>query len=158
MYVVGVGNNDDPSRKRRERTQVLHGCRQLVSWDVRLSPGTSATPTVSCQQVMLGTLMELPVNSRRKEGMTSSQYGPYVQGDTRATMGGTKGRNTARWSQSIKAILSSDWGLQLAPMKLESLVIVGQPHHGEYVLGACTHRPSHQPSGGRSKSSRFRGA
>ncbi len=98
MYVVGVGNNDDPSRERRERTQVLHGCRQLVSWDVRLSPVTSATLTVSCHQVMLGTLTELPVNGRRKEGMTSSQYGPYVQGDTRATMGGTKGRNTARWS------------------------------------------------------------
>ncbi len=135
-----------------------HGCRQLVSWDVRLSPGTSATPTVSCQQVMLGTLMELPVNSRRKEWMTSSQYGPYVQGDTRATMGGTKGRQPARGSQSQKTILSSDWGLQPDPMKSESLVIVGQPHHGEYVLGACTHRPSHQPSGGRSKSSRFRGA
>ena len=107
---------------------MLHGCRQLVSWDVRLSPGTSATPTVSCQQVMLGTLMELPVNSRRKEGMTSSQYGPYVQGDTRATMGGTKGRQPARGSQSQKTILSSDWGLQPDPMKAESLVIAYQ--HG----------------------------
>ena len=25
--------------------QVLHGCRQLVLWDVGLSPATSATPT-----------------------------------------------------------------------------------------------------------------
>ncbi len=96
MYVVGAGNSDNLSRKRRERTQVLHGCRQLVSWDVRLSPVTSATPTVSCQHVMVGTLTELPVNSRRKEGTTSSQYGPYVQGDTRATMGDTEGRETAR--------------------------------------------------------------
>lgn len=31
-------------------------------------------------------------------------------------------------------------------MKLESLVIVGQQYHGEYVLGPCTHRPSHHPS------------
>lgn len=57
---------------------------------------------------MLGTLGELPVNSRRKEGMTSSQHGPYVLGDTRATMGGTKGREPARGSQSQKAALSSD--------------------------------------------------
>ncbi len=29
---------------------------------------------------------------------------PYVQGDTRATMAATEGRNTARWSQSLKAV------------------------------------------------------
>lgn len=42
----------------------------------------------------------------------------------------------------IKVSLSSDWGLQLDPMKLESLVIVNQLCHGEYVPGSCTHRPS----------------
>ena len=31
-------------------------------------------------------------------------------------------------------------------MKPESLVIVGQPYHGEYVLKLCTHRPSTQGS------------
>ena len=31
-------------------------------------------------------------------------------------------------------------------MKPESLVIVGQPHYGEYVLKPCTHRPSTQGS------------
>jgi hypothetical protein len=31
-------------------------------------------------------------------------------------------------------------------MKLESLVIVDQPRHGEYVPGPCTHRPSHHES------------
>ena len=31
-------------------------------------------------------------------------------------------------------------------MKLESLVIVNQPCHGEYVPGSCTHRPSHHGS------------
>ncbi len=58
--------------------------------------------------------------------MTSSPHGPYVQGHTRATMGCTKGSNTARWSQPRKAALSSDWSLQLDSMKLESLVIVDQ--------------------------------
>ena len=58
--------------------------------------------------------------------MTSSQYGLYALGDTRVTMGGTKGCQPARGSQSQKAVLSSDWSLQLDSMKLESLVIVEQ--------------------------------
>jgi hypothetical protein len=58
--------------------------------------------------------------------MTSSPHGLYVQGYTRATMAGTKSRNTARWSQSQKTGLSSNWSLQLDSMKLESLVIVDQ--------------------------------
>ena len=70
--------------------------------------------------------------------MTSSHHAPYVLGCKHATMVGTEGCETARWSESQKADLSSDWGLQLDPMKLESLVIVGQPHHGEYVLKPCT--------------------
>ena len=78
--------------------------------------------------------------------MTSNQHGPYVLGDTHATMAGTMGSEPARGSQSRKAGPSSDWSLQLDSMKPESLVIVNQPCHGEYVLGSCTHRPSHQES------------
>ncbi len=58
--------------------------------------------------------------------MTSSPHGLYIQGYTRATMDCTKGCNPARASQSQKAVLSSDWSLQLDSMKLESLVIVDQ--------------------------------
>ena len=58
--------------------------------------------------------------------MTSSPHGSYVWGYTRATMAGTKGCKTARWSQSQKAGLSSDWSLQLDSMKSESLVIADQ--------------------------------
>ena len=78
--------------------------------------------------------------------MTSSQHGLYVQGDTHATMGGTMGSQTARWSESIKAGRSSDWRLQLASMKAELLVTAGQPYCGEYVPGPCTHRPSRHGS------------
>ncbi len=35
---------------RVKRTQVLHGCRQLVLWSVGLSPVTSETLVVSCQR------------------------------------------------------------------------------------------------------------
>ena len=58
--------------------------------------------------------------------MTSSHHAPYAQGCKHATMAGTEGCNTARWSESQKAGLSSDWSLQLDSMKLESLVIVDQ--------------------------------
>ncbi len=33
-------------------TQVLHGCRQLVSWDVGLSPATSATLVINCHHLV----------------------------------------------------------------------------------------------------------
>ena len=74
--------------------------------------------------------------------MTSSHHGPYAQGYTRATMGGTKGCYLATGCQSQKASLSSDRGLQLDHVKLESLVIAHQQWRGEYVPGPCTHRPS----------------
>ena len=78
--------------------------------------------------------------------MTSSHHGLYVQGYTRATMGGTDRCKPARGSKSEKTVLSSDCRLQLACMKSESLVIAGQPYGGEYVPGPCTHRPSHHGS------------
>src|SRR5205809_6934599 len=101
--------------------------RQLYTLEVGLSPATSATLAPSCQRVMSGTLGGLPALSRRKVGTTSSHHGPYVQGDTRATMPGTARREPARGSQSLKAGLSSDCSLQLDCMKPESLVIADQP-------------------------------
>ena len=79
--------------------------------------------------------------------MMSSHHGPYAQGYTRATMGATKGCYLVTGCQSQKTGLSSDWGLQLDPMKSESLVIADQQRCGEYVPGPCTHRPSHHGSG-----------
>ena len=60
----------------------------------------------------------------------------------------------------LKTGLSSDRRLQLACVKLESLVMAHQLRRREYVPGSCTHRPSHhgsrshpkclcQPQGGR---------
>ena len=74
--------------------------------------------------------------------MTSSPHGPYVQGYTRATMAGTKGCETARWSQSQKAGLSSDWSLQLDSMKLESLVIADQ-HAAVNTFPGLVHTARH---------------
>jgi hypothetical protein len=75
---------------------------------------------------MVGTLRRLPAQAERKVGMTSSHHGPYVQGYTRATMAGTEGRYLVIRCQSQKAGLSSDCGLQLDHMKVDSLVIAYQ--------------------------------
>lgn len=95
---------------------------------------------------MVGTRERLPGSTRRKVGMTSSHHAPYVQGFTHATTAGTKGCDAARLSESLKAGLSSDRGLQLDPVKSESLVIADQQRCGEYVPGPCTHRPSRHES------------
>lgn len=71
---------------------------------------------------------------------------PLCPGFTHATMAGTMGCDTVRWSESQKAGLSSDRGLQLDPVKSESLVIADQQRCGEYVPGPCTHRPSRHES------------
>ena len=90
--------------------------------------------------------------------MTSSPHGLYVQGYTRATMAGTKRREPARGSQSQKAGLSSDCRLQLACMKLESLVMQhqngcvntfpGLVHTARHITKAgCTRSPQADPQG-----------
>src|SRR3978361_2571165 len=88
--------------------------------------------------------------------MTSSHHAPYVQGYTRATLAHTKGSNTARWSESHKVRLGSDWRLKLASMKVELLVIADQQCCGEYVTGRCTHRSSHHESEQHPKPAAYR--
>lgn len=85
--------------------------------------------------------------------MTSSPHGLYVQGYTRATMGGTEGREPARGSQSQKTILSSDCSLQLDCMKLESLVIVDQ-HATVNTFPGLVHTARHIMKAGCTRSHR----
>src|ERR671924_2244956 len=74
--------------------------------------------------------------------MTSNHHAPYDLGYTRATMDGTKSRKTARWSKSHKTVLSSDCRLQLAYMKLESLVIADQ-HAAVNTFPGLVHTARH---------------
>ena len=75
-----------------------------------------------------------------RPGLHTCYNGAY-----RAQVGGDAG-------PILKTRLSSDWGLQPDPMKLDSLVIAHQPWRGEYVPGPCTHRPSSHESRGCLKS------
>ena len=84
--------------------------------------------------------------------MTSSQHGPYVWGDTHATMAGAEGSEPARGSQSQQS--RSQFGLQAATRLHEGGVASNRrsAYGGEYVPGPCTHRPSHHGSWPRPKS------
>ena len=83
--------------------------------------------------------------------MTSSPYVPYVQGYTRVTMAGTKGREPARGSQSHKTGPSSDWSLQLDSMKQESLVIAHQ-HGAVNTFPGLVHTARHAMEAGSTRS------
>ena len=127
----------------------LRGCRGGAAWlssarVVRcwVKSRNERNPYPYLPAVRPGTLRGLPVINRRKVGTTSSHHGLYVQGYTRATMGGTKGRDTVRWSQSQKAVLSSDCSLQLDCMKVESLVIADQ-HAAVNTFPGLVHTARH---------------
>ena len=74
--------------------------------------------------------------------MTSSQYGLYGLGYTRATMAKTKKSNSASWSKFQKISLSSDYSLQIENMKVESLVIANQ-HVAVNMFTGLVHTARH---------------
>ena len=83
--------------------------------------------------------------------MTSNHHAPYVLGYTRATMDGTEGSEAVRWSQSQKAVLSSDCSLQLDYMKSESLVIASQ-HIAVNTFPGLAHTARHTTKVGNTRS------
>ena len=83
--------------------------------------------------------------------MTSNHHAPYVLGYTRATMDGTESSETAKWSESQKAILSSDCSLQLDYMKSESLVIANQ-HVAVNAFPGLVHTARHTTKVGNTRS------
>jgi hypothetical protein len=74
--------------------------------------------------------------------MTSSQHGPYAQGDTHATMVRTEGCQAVTRSQSRKPGRSSDCRLQPACMKSELLVTAGQ-HTAVNTFPGLVHTARH---------------
>ncbi len=83
--------------------------------------------------------------------MTSSPHGLYAQGYTRTTMDGTKGSETVMWSQSQKAVHSSDRSLQLDSVKVESLVIADQ-HAAVNTFPCLVHTARHTTKVGCTRS------
>ena len=70
----------------------------------RVKSHNERNPFPQLQTVRPWTLRGLPAQAERKAGMTSNQHGPYVRGDTRATMAGTEGSHAATRSESRKPV------------------------------------------------------
>ena len=83
--------------------------------------------------------------------MTSNHHAPYVLGNTRATMAGTKGSKTATLSKTQKTGPSSDCSLQLDYMKPESLVIANQ-HVAVNTFPGLVHTARHTMGVGSTRS------
>ena len=71
---------------------------------------------------------------------------PLCPGQHTCYNGQYRGLQDREVEQIPKIVRSWDRSLQLDSVNAESLVIVDQPCHGEYVPGPCTHRPSHHES------------
>ena len=109
-------------------------------------------PRSQLPAVRPGTLTRLPIFKSEEGGDDVKSSWPLCPGLHTCYNGRDSGLQMRKHEPIPKPGLSSDWRLQLASMKLESLVIVDQLRHGEYVPGPCTHRPSRHGSRERPKS------
>ena len=76
--------------------------------------------------------------------MTSSPYGPYELGNTRATMIITKSYTIKQFKVNLKKLSCSDYRLKFAYMKVESQVIVDQ-HATVNLYLDLAHTARHMP-------------
>ena len=83
--------------------------------------------------------------------MTSNHHAPYVLGYTRNTMAVNRGRQYREMEQIPKSRPSSDCRLQLACMKLESLVIADQ-HAAVNTFPGLVHTARHTMRVGNTRS------
>ncbi len=126
--------------------EVLHGCRQLVSWDVGLSPATSATLVLCCHPVREHS-QETASDKLEEGGDDVKSSWPLCPGLHTCY----NGRYKAFPSREVEAIAKnrSQFGLQAAT-RLHEAGIASNGRSArcrEYVPGPCTHRPSHHESG-----------
>ena len=83
--------------------------------------------------------------------MTSNHHAPYDLGYTRTTMDVNRGKQNSDMEQTPKNVLSSDCRLQLACMKSELLVIVGQ-HTTVNTFPGLVHTARHTMRVGNTRS------
>ena len=78
--------------------------------------------------------------------MTSNHHAPYGLGYTRNTMAFNRGKQDREVERNPET--RSQFGLQSATRLHEAGIASNRESacRGEYVLGPCTHRPSHHES------------
>ena len=138
---------------RRASRQVVHGCRQLVSWDVGLSPTTSATLVVSCIYRYTGiVLSSKTADDKSEEGGDDVKSSCPLCSGLHTCYNGRYNEPPTRESEQISKS-RSQFGLQSAT-RLHEVGIASKRRSArcvEYVPGSCTHRPSHHGSWPRPK-------
>ncbi len=90
---------------------MVHGCRQLVSWDVRLSPATSATLILSYYHLVEHSKETARVIGR-KVGTTSNHHASYEWGLHTCYNGRYKEKRSGDMEQTSKN--RSQFGLKSA--------------------------------------------
>ena len=130
--------------------QVVHGCRQLVSWDVGLSPATSATLIVSCYHLVEHSSETARVN-REEGGDDVKSSCPLCLGLHTCYNGRYNKTQAREGEQNWKTDLSSDCRLKLAYMKLELLVIANQ-HVAVNTFPGLVHTARHTMRVGNTQS------
>ncbi len=126
--------------------EVLHGCRQLVSGDVGLSPATSATLVLCCHGASRNS-QETASDKLEEGGDDVKSSWPLCPGLHTCYNGRYKPPRTREGEPIGKN--RSQFGLQAAT-RLHEAGIASNGRSArcrEYVPGPCTHRPSHHESG-----------
>ena len=101
---------------------MLHGCRQLVSWDVRLSPLTSATLIFSLLVFFEKQDFKETADDELEEGEDDvKSVWPLWAGLHSCYNGNDNKLQERKLELILKSYLSPDCRLQLAYMKMESL-------------------------------------
>ena len=108
--------------------------------------GNERNPYYQLPSLRVGTLVKLLVKTRGRRGRRQVIMALMSWATHMLQWRIQRVANSREVANPIKVRLSSNCRLQLACMKLESLVIADQQCCGEYVPGSCTHRPSHHES------------
>ncbi len=103
----------------------MHGCRQLVSWDVGLSPATSATLVISCHH-SVGHSSETAGDNSEEGGDDVKSSCPLCSGLHTCYNGRYREQQDREVELISKTDPSSDCRLKPACMKVELLVIANQ--------------------------------
>src|ERR1051325_10337969 len=128
-----------PLRWHRDRCcmAVVSSCREMLG-----EVPQRAQPSPLVASIQLGTLRGLPVISREEGGDDVKSSWPLRAGLHTCYNGGDNGMQWSNPAQISKSRLSSDWALQLEPMKLESLVIADQ-HAAVNTFPGLVHTARH---------------
>ena len=131
--------------------QMVHGCRQLVSWDVGLSPATSATLAFSCQHSVGHSKWTAVDNT--EEGGDDVKSSCLLRLGLHTCYNG-RYKEMQYGNMELNSKNRSQFGLWAATRPHEAGVASNprSARWGECVLGSCTHRPSSHGSWGYPKS------